>query len=535
MSETVSMKRPRSTSKRRLSVAIALSAALVGGLLSLGAAPASATKSVVCTGYAQCAAKNKSNHGYNAASDNLYWRMFGGHNCTNYVAYRLVSAGMPNVRPWEGGADARYWGGSNESITDKTPVKGAVAWWDSNKNGAGSSGHVAYVEKVISSTEILISEDNWQGNFFYKRITKSGVGWPTGFIHFKDSRTPAAPLYSATKVSQTYWADSTRQVAVIPSAMKPGSSAVVEVRYRNTGRHSWTGVQLGTQSPADHATELALDWKSPGRATSQRESVVKPGKVATFRFKIKVPADAAEATRWVERLAPVATSSSGKATWMTQSLVSLVVEADTRQVFTATPRPVVSGTAREGAVLTASAGTWAPASATLSYQWKRAGVAISGARSATYTLTDADVGLAISVTVAGAKSGYTPSAQTSGSTGIVRSLTSNTLRAGTNLKTGMDIVSKNGRYRFVQLDEGDARIYDRLSGIPLWSTATYGNYLHTTLSSTGSLVTRNSKDVKWSSATSGRKVAKAVLRDDGTLVLQTASGKVRWSSKTSHR
>jgi hypothetical protein len=335
-------------------------------------------------------------------------------------------------------------------------------------------------------------------------------------------------------VSQTYWADSTRQVAVIPSAMKPGSSAVVEVRYRNTGRHSWTGVQLGTQSPADHATELALDWKSPGRATSQRESVVKPGKVATFRFKIKVPATAAEATRWVERLAPVATSSSGKATWMTQSLVSLVVEADTRPVFTATPRPVVSGTAREGAVLTASAGTWAPAGATLSYQWKRAGVAISGARSATYTLTDADVGLAISVTVAGAKSGYTPSAQTSGSTGIVRSLTSNTLRAGTSLKTGMDIVSKNGRYQFVQLDEGDARIYDRLSGIPLWSTATYGNYLHTTLSSTGSLVTRNSKDVKWSSATSGRKVAKAVLRDDGTLVLQTASGKVRWSSKTSN-
>lgn len=186
-------------------------------------------------------------------------------------------------------------------------------------------------------------------------------------------------------------------------------------------------------------------------------------------------------------------------------------------------------------MLTAAAGTWKPADATLGYQWKRAGVAIGGARSATYTLTEADVGLTVSVTVTGSRTGSPESAQTSAVTGIVRSLTSNTLRAGTRLTTGLDIVSKNGRYQFVQLEEGDARIYDRLTGIPLWSTATYGNYLHTTMSSSGSLVTRNSKSVKWSSGTGGRKVVKAVLRDDGTLVLSTKSGKVKWSSKTSNR
>ena len=29
----------------------------------------------------------------------MYWRMYAGHNCTNYVAYRLIQTGMPDSRP----------------------------------------------------------------------------------------------------------------------------------------------------------------------------------------------------------------------------------------------------------------------------------------------------------------------------------------------------------------------------------------------------------------------------------------------------
>ena len=65
---------------------------------------------------------------------------------------------------------------------------GAVAWWRRNVPGAGSSGHVAYVEKVLSPTRIVISEDSWSGTFHWRRISRSGSGWPTGFIHFKDRR-----------------------------------------------------------------------------------------------------------------------------------------------------------------------------------------------------------------------------------------------------------------------------------------------------------------------------------------------------------
>ena len=73
-------------------------------------------------------------------------------------------------------------------ITDQVPSVGAIAWWGRYSNGSGSAGHVAYVERVVSSTEIIISEDSWGGTFHWRRILKSSGRWPTGFIHFTDKR-----------------------------------------------------------------------------------------------------------------------------------------------------------------------------------------------------------------------------------------------------------------------------------------------------------------------------------------------------------
>ena len=81
----------------------------------------------------------------------MYWRMYAGHNCTNYAAYRMVNSGLPNARPWSGGGNATYWGTSVPSLTDKVPTVGAVAWWKANTGPAGSAGHVAYVEQVVSA------------------------------------------------------------------------------------------------------------------------------------------------------------------------------------------------------------------------------------------------------------------------------------------------------------------------------------------------------------------------------------------------
>lgn len=71
-----------------------------------------------------------------------------------------------------------------------------------------------------------------------------------------------------------------------------------------------------------------------------------------------------------------------------------------------TPNPSITGTTTYGQTLTANAGAW-DSGVTLSYQWLRGGVAISGATSQTYTLSTSDIGTRISVAVTGSKTGYT--------------------------------------------------------------------------------------------------------------------------------
>ncbi|MGC4175055.1 hypothetical protein [Demequina sp.] len=83
------------------------------------------------------------------------------------------------------------------------------------------------------------------------------------------------------------------------------------------------------------------------------------------------------------------------------------------QTFTATPAPIIAGTAKVGSTLTAQAPVWEPQADAFTYQWLRDGVAIDGATNATYVLTVADYGHAISVKATGDKALYTSTAATS--------------------------------------------------------------------------------------------------------------------------
>jgi hypothetical protein len=83
------------------------------------------------------------------------------------------------------------------------------------------------------------------------------------------------------------------------------------------------------------------------------------------------------------------------------------------------PVPKISGIAKVGSTLTASAGLWGPAPVTLKYQWKAAGVAIAGATASTYKPVAANLGKALTVTVTGSKAGYTTASKTSVATAAV--------------------------------------------------------------------------------------------------------------------
>jgi hypothetical protein len=73
-----------------------------------------------------------------------------------------------------------------------------------------------------------------------------------------------------------------------------------------------------------------------------------------------------------------------------------------------------------GSQLTAVPGAWGPSPVSFQYQWKRNGVAISGATHSVYRLVSADLGAKITVTVTGSKTGYVSASKTSSSTATVK-------------------------------------------------------------------------------------------------------------------
>jgi secreted trypsin-like serine protease len=81
----------------------------------------------------------------------------------------------------------------------------------------------------------------------------------------------------------------------------------------------------------------------------------------------------------------------------------------------------ISGDLLQNSTLTAVRAGW-PEDATLSYVWYRGTTAISGARSATYRLTSADIGQRIKVMVTGSRVGYNPLVIESNPTALVRGI-----------------------------------------------------------------------------------------------------------------
>ena len=126
--------------------------------------------------------------------------MTAGHNCTNYVAYRLTH-GRLVARP-PGTDSALTWGPAAVAAgvpVNDVPAVGAVAWWDAGFAGASAtSGHVAYVEAIVPGG-VLVSEDNLRGDFRWRLLTRLDGTWPSGFIHYPASDgSPAGEFTSVT-------------------------------------------------------------------------------------------------------------------------------------------------------------------------------------------------------------------------------------------------------------------------------------------------------------------------------------------------
>ena len=433
---------------------VALLALALAGPALPQAAPAAAKEAVasaasgsyLCSGYAGCEAAGYSHAGYAQRGGTMYWNMYSGHNCTNYVAYRMVQAGMPNVRPWSGSGNAMYWGTSNAAKTDRTPEVGAVAWFRANRPGvSGSAGHVAYVERVVSPTEVIVSEDSWGGDFHWRRYSVAAGTWPDGFIHFVDT-TPELTSKTPPKVSGT---------AKVGEPLSSGRGTWSK-RVDGVSRQWLVDGQAVrgadgkrfTPRPRDYGKRLALrvtarkQGYEPGTATSTSTSPVRRGRFEATRPTVTgtptvgevlemtpgtlAPEPGRTEVQWYADGEPVPGATGPRLTLTEKQVGEEIragltgygkgyVPARTRSVPTepvAKPAieveepATVEGTPRLGESLAVDPGAFAPAGAEVRYRWLRDGERVRGARDATYSLGTRDVGAWMSVEVVLVRDGY---------------------------------------------------------------------------------------------------------------------------------
>ncbi|MDF1602434.1 CHAP domain-containing protein [Nocardioides sp. YIM 152315] len=398
----------------------------------------------LCYGYQNCADAGMGNAGYAQANKKMYWRMYAGHNCTNYAAYRMVQNGMPNARPWSGGGNATYWGTSVPGLTDGNPSAGAVAWWKANQGPAGSAGHVAYVEQVVSADEIIISQDSWRGDFSWARVTRSSGNWPSGFIHFTDLtvQNTAAPVITGdlrvgTRLTASAggWTPAAAAVRyqwfADGRAIKKGKNATLALGRRRVGQ------VISVQATASRS------GYNDQTASSAPTAPVRPGLLGntvapTIRGTAKVrgtlrlgtgswsPVPSAYAYTWYADGQPIP-GATGTSLALTPDLAGRTIDATVtagRAGFsnavapTATigpiapgtirvrKQPTISGAARPGRTLTVATGSYRPRDASTAVQWLRDGQPIAGATAATYTLAAGDLGSRISASVTASRAGY---------------------------------------------------------------------------------------------------------------------------------
>lgn len=416
--------------------------ALVAGVLGV-TAPAEAGSRYLCSGYSGCRADDHSNAGYARNNDRMWWRMYSGHNCTNYAAYRMVKSGMDNDRPWSGSGNASNWGVAMSRITDHKPMVGAVAWWKANVPGAGSAGHVAYVERVITRRKIVVSEDSWGGDFHWRVITKRGEGWPSGFVHFNDrsviaTRKPSISGQPAVGAPLTVdpgrWKPSTTPRVQWIVGGKPVTGATgltytptpdqVRKRVRVKVTAGSRGYLAGTATtPATSRVERGTMASASQPALSGTARV---DEVLTLSPGASTPAAQSTIYRWFadgDRI----TGESGSRLRLRQGLIRKQITAvvvyrrdgyRNLRATTGARGPVkagrieidepftVSGRSHIGRRISVEKGSYTPADAQLDYTWLRDGEPIAGAHAASYVATAADVGHRLTARVDLRRTGY---------------------------------------------------------------------------------------------------------------------------------
>jgi len=281
-----------------------------------------------------------------------------------------------------------------------------------------------------------VSEDYWGGDFYWRRITKTGGGWPSGFIHFNDrvvqptspptiagSPMVGAPLEVAagawtpapTSITYRWLADG----AEIPGATGPSYVPTPDVKGKALTAE--VTAQLSGYTPG--AAALATAPVAPGTFQKAQAPTIQGapevGTTLSLTQTAWAPQPTKAKTQWYADGAPLA-GATGASLTLTRDQIGKKISArvigsakgykKSRQSAPETApvaaKPVtlvrpsrVTGAAQVGGRLVVKTGRVRQDGATASYQWLRDGRRIAKATHPTYTVRRGDMGRGLSVEV----------------------------------------------------------------------------------------------------------------------------------------
>lgn len=231
-------------------------------------------------------------------------------------------------------------------------------------------------------------------------LTATGVSWePSKVATSYQWYRNGVPIPDATEATYTLQAaDANALITVEVTGTFSGYTSVTLASAAVTAQPApsqtitpGTATVSGTPQVGKTVTAVSGTWSPAGTPTYQwleNGKAIQGATSATYQVQ---PSDGGQ-------LLQIAVTEDGATVYSTPATVQFGVMTGAT--------PVISGTATVGDMLNAAGAAWTPSSASTGYQWLRNGDPIAGATGSTYTLTSADAGQKISVSITGALTGY---------------------------------------------------------------------------------------------------------------------------------
>ncbi len=163
-----------------------------------------------------------------------------------------------------------------------------------------------------------------------------------------------------------------------------------EIRDNGIVDQIFTDINTATATLGEAAEVNYQMWHQ-----NYQNNVYQNGTQPSSGFSFTVPATCYNAEHWIEQAQYMKAFMRGRIAWIDEQF------GYTSSSRTISGEAVIIGTGEQGEAMTASTLGVYPEGATLKYQWYANGSAISGATSATYTPSEADIGKSFTVKISG--------------------------------------------------------------------------------------------------------------------------------------